>query len=153
MEMDAFVSLSNDEENNIILGLLARHLGVKKTVAMASRTPYMVLLPSLGIDSTINIHQSTANTILRFIRKGEVLSISTLQGINAEVIELRIHEKSRVLNKPLRDLNLPAGSLVAAVIRAPDAFVPNGESKLEVGDQVILLALPKAIDKIEAAFA
>jgi trk system potassium uptake protein TrkA len=153
MEMDAFVSLSADEENNIILGLLARHLGVKKTVAMVSRTPYMVLLPSLGINSTVNIHQSTANAILRFIRKGEVLSVSTLQGIKAEVIELRIRPKSKVLKKPLRDLALPAGSLVAAVVRGSDAFVPNGESLLEAGDQVILLALPKAIDKIEAAFA
>lgn len=153
MEMDAFVSLSADEENNIILGLLARHLGVKKTVAMVSRTPYMVLLPSLGINSTVNIHQSTANAILRFIRKGEVLSVSTLQGIKAEVIELRIRPKSKVLKKPLRDLDLPAGSLVAAVVRGSEAFVPNGESLLEAGDQVILLALPKAIDKVEAAFA
>jgi trk system potassium uptake protein TrkA len=150
--MDAFVALSGDEENNIILSLLARHLGVRKTIAMVTRTPYMSFLPSIGINSTVNIRQSTANAILRFIRKGEVISVSTLQGIDAEVIELRIPETSRVIKRQLKDLDLPDGSLVAAVIRDREAFVPNGESRLQGNDRVILFALPKAINKIETAF-
>jgi trk system potassium uptake protein TrkA len=75
-----------------------------------------------------------------------------LQGIDAEVIELRIPETSRVIKRQLKDLDLPDGSLVAAVIRDREAFVPNGESRLQGNDRVILFALPKAINKIETAF-
>ena len=69
------------------------------------------------------------------------------------MLELKIGEKSRILSKQLKNMKLPSGCLIAAVIRGQEAFVPNGESLLEANDRVILLTLPGAINTVEAAFS
>ncbi len=152
LEMDAFVALTNDDETNIISCLLARHLGVKKTIALVNRLEYLPLMSVIGIDSTVNVRLATANAILRLIRRGQVVSMATFQGIDAEAIEYEAKESGKLVGKPLSKLRFPEGTVVAHIVRGKDAFVPHGESVILPGDRVIFFALPQALPSLEAKF-
>lgn len=151
LNMDAFIAVTSDDETNIISCLLAKHLRIQKTIALVNKSTYLPLMPVIGIDSTVNVRISTANAILQFIRRGSILSVATFHGIDAEAIEFEAKNK-KITGKPLKDLGLPEGSLVAAVVRGKEVFVPYGNSIIEFGDKVIVFALPKAIASIEKRF-
>ncbi len=153
LNMDAFIAVTGDDEDNILSCLLAKHLGIQKTIALVNKPTYLPLLPVIGIDSTVNVRLSTATAILRFIRRGAILSAATFHGIDAEAIEFEVMKSNRVTGKPLKDLGLPKGSLIAAIVRKDDVLIPHGKSYLEVGDKVIVFALPKAISAVEKRFS
>lgn len=153
LHMDAFVAVTSDDETNIISCLLAKHLGIQKTIALVNRANYLPLMPVIGIDSTVNIRLSTANAILRFVRRGEILSVATFHGIEAEAIEFEVKKADKIIGKPLRKLGLPEGSLIAAIVRGDEVFVPYGNSSIKTGDKVIVFALPRAIPSIEKSFS
>ncbi|MCS7280784.1 MAG: Trk system potassium transporter TrkA [Desulfobacterota bacterium] len=150
--MDALVATTSDDETNIITCLFAKHLGIKKTIALVNKTVYMPLMPVIGIDSTVNVRLSTANAILRFLRKGDVVSVATFHGIDAEAIEIKVGRDSKMVNKPLKELKFPEGSLVAAIIKENEVIVPYGDTVIEPGNRVILFALPHAIHDLEERF-
>jgi trk system potassium uptake protein TrkA len=153
LNMDAFVAVTSDDETNIISCLLAKHLGIQKTIALVNKSTYLPLMPAIGIDSTVNVRISTASAILRFIRRGSILSAATFHGIDAEVIEFEIKKANKITKRPLKQLGLPEGALIAAIVRGDEVFVPYGNSSMEFGDKVIVFALPKAIPSIEKRFS
>ncbi|MEW6376233.1 MAG: Trk system potassium transporter TrkA [Thermodesulfobacteriota bacterium] len=153
LHMDAFVAVTSDDETNIISCLLAKHLKIQKTIALVNKSTYLPLMPVIGIDSTVNVRISTANAILRFIRRGSILSVATFHGIEAEAIEFEIKKTNKIIGRPLKQLDLPEGALIAAIVRGEEVFVPYGNTSIEFGDKVIVFALPKAILSIEKRFA
>jgi len=152
-DADGFVAVTSDDETNIIACLLAKHLGIRKVIALVSRSDYVPLMSVIGIDSTVNMRLATAKAILRFIRRGDILSVALFHGIEAEAIEFEVKKGNRLAGKPLKKLSLPDGSLVAAIVRGEDAFVPHGENIIEQGDKVIFFALPQAIRHLEGKFS
>lgn len=153
LNMDAFIAVASDDETNILSCLLAKHLGIHRTIALVNKPTYLPLMPVIGIDSTVNVRLSTASAILRFVRRGSILSAATFHGIDAEAIEFEITKSNKITGKPLKDLGLPKGSLIAAVVRGDEVFVPYGKSLLQSGDKVIVFALPTAIHSIEKRFS
>lgn len=153
LNMDAFIAVTSDDETNILSCLLAKHLGIHKTIALVNKPTYLPIMPVIGIDSTVNVRLSTASAILRFIRRGAILSAATFHGIDAEAIEFEVMKSNKITGKPLKELGLPKGSLIAAVVRGAEVFVPNGNSLLQSGDKVIVFALPAAISSIEKRFS
>ena len=153
LNMDAMVAVTSDDETNIIACLLAKHLGIHKTIALVNRVTYLPLMPVIGIDSTVNVRLSTANAILRLVRRGEIVSVATFHGIDAEAIEIEIGRGSKVTGKSLKKLRLPDGSMVAAIVRGNDVMVPYGDSIIETGDRVIVFALPQAVPAVEGRFS
>ncbi len=153
LNMDAMVAVTSDDETNIIACLLAKHLGIHKTIALVNRVTYLPLMPVIGIDSTVNVRLSTANAILRLVRRGEIVSVATFHGIDAEAIEIEIGRGSKVTGKSLKKLRLPDGSMIAAIVRGDDVMVPYGDSIIETGDRVIVFALPQAIPAVEGRFS
>lgn len=153
IDMDAFVAVTDDEESNIITSLLARHLGVGRTITMVAQANYVPLMSSIGLDAAVDKRIITANAIARFIHRGEVVSVATLRGIEAEAIELVAQEKSKVVKKPLKDLNFPEGAIIGAVTRNGNVFVPVGDSTIQPHDKVVVFALPKAVANVEKMFA
>jgi trk system potassium uptake protein TrkA len=145
MDMDAFVATTSDDEDNIISCLLAKHFKVQKAIALVNKTTYLPLMPIIGIDSTVNIRLATATAILRFMRRGEIISAAAFHGLEAEAIEIEIKNGGKVLEKPLRMLHLPDGILIAAIVRRNEVLIPYGDSTIEKGDKVILFSLPSAI--------
>jgi len=151
-EMDVFIALTNNSETNIITSLTAKNHGVPKTIAQVENTEYIHLSQNIGVDTLINRKLIAANNIFRYVRKGRIEAITSLHGVNAEVIEFIVHKSNQLTRKPLRALHLPKTALIGGVIRGSESMIPNGDFQLEVNDKVIVFALPDAIGKLEKLF-
>ncbi len=151
-EMDAFVALTDDDENNIVSSLLARHLRVKRTITLVSRGDYLPIIKTIGLDVAVNMRIITSNAILRFIRKGFVISVNTLRGIDAEIIEFVIPDHCRLVGKMLRDIDFPEGVIVGSVAHEGEVVVPVGDTALHPGDRAVVFTIPQSSKKVEKMF-
>jgi len=151
-EMDAIIAASDDEETNIMSCLLARHLGVRKAIALMRRSNYIPLVHALGIDAAISVRLNTASTIMKYVRRGDVLSFAQLKENEAEVLELAVHGDTSLLKKPLAELNLPRHAVIGAVLRGNHVLIPRGDTHLKDGDRVVVFALPKALAAVQKLF-
>ncbi len=152
IDMDGFVAVTNDAETNIITSLMAKHLGVTKTIALVDNVDYIPLTQTIGLDSLINKKLIAANNILKFIRKANIISIATLQGIDAEVLEYVAKPGSLVTKKLVKDLKFPPNAILGGYIRDDKSFISVGDSQIEVNDKVVVFSLPGTIQKVEKFF-
>ena len=152
-DMDAFVALTNDDEDNLISSLLAKHLGVKRVLALINKFEYIPIINSIGLDAAVSEKVSTIDAILRFIRRGKVISVATLKEIDAEVMEIVAQEGSPIANKQLKEIGFPNSAIVGAIFRDNEVIIPVGTSRIEPNDKVIVFALPEAISKVEKYFS
>lgn len=150
--MDAFIALSNNSETNIITSLTAKSHGVYKTIAQVENKEYIHISQNIGVDTLINKKLIAANNIFRFIRKGHVEAITSLHGVDAEIIEYVITKNNQITRKPLKDLHFPKTALIGSVIRGEETIIPNGDFQLQLEDKVIVFALPEAISRLEKLF-
>ena len=152
-DMDVVVTLTSDEETNILASLLARRLGAKKSITKISKFSYFPLMKAIGIEQVVSPRLSAINSILQHIRKGKVLSAISIKGEQAEVIEAVALETTDIVGKPLRDIAFPKGAMVAGIIRGELIIVPTGDSVIQPDDRVIIFARKEAIAKIEKILA
>ena len=152
MDMDGYVAVTDDEETNIISCLLAKHLGVKRTLALVNRSDYMPVMSSIGLDAAVDKQMITANAILRFIRRGNIVSFAALRGIDAEVFEIDVNKGTKIAGKTLKQLKLPRDMIIGLVIRNGQVFVPIGESSIQPGDKLIIFTLPTMVKTVEKLF-
>lgn len=151
-KMDAFIALTPNSETNIIASLTAKNHGVFKTIAQVENKEYTHISQNIGVDTLINIKLIAANNIFRFVRKGRVEAITSLHGVDAEIIEFLVHRQNRLTKKPIRDLHFPQKALIGGVIRGEESLIPTGDFQLQVDDKVIVFAMPGAISKVEQLF-
>ena len=151
-EMDAVVTMTDDEGTNILSALLAKEYRAKKVVSLIKPPHLIQLLPHLGIDPALSPRISTAGVILKFVRKGRILSVFEIPESDAETLEVAIPPGSQVIGRPIRDLDLPSGSIIGAVVHRDDIIIPKGDTTLHGDDRVIVFALPAAIPKLEGLF-
>jgi trk system potassium uptake protein TrkA len=149
---DAFLALTPNAESNIIASLSAKNNGVYRTIAQVDNREYEHISQNIGVDTLINMKLIAANNVLRYVRKGSIEAITSLHGVDAEVIEYVIERENHVVRHPLRDLHLPETAIIGGVIRGEETFVPDGNFQLGVGDKVIVFALADAIQKLEKVF-
>ncbi|MCR4442077.1 MAG: Trk system potassium transporter TrkA [Peptococcaceae bacterium] len=148
-DADVFVCLTDDDKLNLLVSLIVKHLGAKKTVAQVRRSDYIGLMESVGIDVGISPRTLTANAILRFINRGSnVVSVTLLSNESAEMMEFIVAPESKVANKKLKDLNFPAGSIVGSIYRSSQVIIPKGDDSLLPGDVVTVFALPKSTSQV-----
>lgn len=152
-ETDGFVGFTGSDETNLLSSLLAKTLGARKVVSLIERAHYIPLLSRVGIDAAVSPRRSTVNAILGYVRRGSVLSVTTLKGTDAEVIEYNISERFPYAGRPLSDVRFPAGSLIGAIIRGNRVIIPRGTDAIRIGDRVIVFTLPDAISQVETVFA
>ena len=150
--MDCFIALTNSTEANILSSMMARNLGVGKTISLVENAAYIRLSHNIGIDTLINKKLIAANHIFSFVRKGKVAAITTLSGVDAEVIEFIIDRESDITKKAIYELSFPEEALIGGVIREEQAIIPGGNFKMKVGDKVIIFTLPTAIRRVEKMF-
>lgn len=151
-DTDAFISVTEDEESNIISCLMAKHLEVKKTVALVSKSDYIPLSQTIGLDAAINKKSAASNEIHRHVRGGRVVSVTALQGIKAEVIELQAAPKSKIVKKPIHKISFPQGCVVGGILSDGSVEIATGQSQIKANDRVIIFCLPEAIDKLTSLF-
>jgi trk system potassium uptake protein TrkA len=151
-KMDAFISVTGDSEINILSCMLAKKLGVKKTIAEVENIEYIALAENMGIDTIINKKLITASRIFRFTTSEAVTAVRCLTGTEAEVIEFQVNENAKISKDTLNNIDFPTDSMVGGVIRGDDSFIANGDTKIEAGDRVVVFALPSAISKLGKYF-
>ncbi len=152
VDVDAYIAVTNDAETNIISCLMAKHLGVKKVIALVDKVDYIPLTQTIGLDSLINKKLIAANNISRFIRKGEVVALTTLEGIDAEVVEYVAQPGSSITKKAVKDLNFPKEAMIGGLIRGDDVQIVVGDTQIHQGDKVVIFTLPDGIKKIGKFF-
>jgi trk system potassium uptake protein TrkA len=153
---DIFCAVTNDDEANILSAMLARHLGVRKVVAIINRPSYAELAEGTAVDIAITPAQITIGALLTYIRRGDVVAVHSLRRGAAEAIELIAHgdrATSLVVGRRIQELPLPHGTTVGAIIREDKLIFPSGDSVLESEDHVILfLADKRKIADVERLF-
>jgi trk system potassium uptake protein TrkA len=152
IDVDAFVSVTEDAETNIITCLMAKHLGVTKAIALVDKTDYVPLTQTIGLDSLINMKLIAATNILQYIRRGEVLAQTTLEGIDAQLFEYVAQPNSPIVKKPVKDLGFPKEAIIGGLIRGEESFIAVGDSQIKPNDKVIIFSLPDGVKKIEKLF-
>ncbi|NND84471.1 MAG: Trk system potassium transporter TrkA [Acidimicrobiia bacterium] len=149
-EGDAVLALTGWDGENLLSCLVAKALGAGEVICRFNDTDLVGLLGGSGIDATVSSRLSAANEILRFIRRGVIHSAITIPGSDAEALELEVSPNSPAVGKALSELQLPRSVIVGGVQRNGKAFVPRGNTVLEAGDHVIVIALPEGIAAVEA---
>ena len=150
--MDAFISVTGNSETNIMSCLVAKSRGIKKTIALVENMDYFQLSQSIGIDTLINKKLLAANNIFRYIRRGEVLALTRLNNLNAEILEFEVKSTSVVSGEIIKELSFPREAIIGGVIRNGEGLIALGDFKISEGDKVVVCALPKAIPRIEKLF-
>lgn len=151
-EMDAFIAVTGNSETNIMSCLVAKSKGVKKTIALVENMDYFQLSHSIGIDTLINKKLLAANNIFRFVRRGEVVAMTKLNNMNAELLEFRVTPHSRVCNKKIKNLNFPISAIIGGIIRNGEGIIALGDFEIQAGDRVVVCCLPQSIGKVEKLF-
>ena len=151
-DMDAFISVTGNSETNIMTCLVAKSKGVKRTIALVENMDYFQLSHSIGIDTLINKKLLAANNIFRYIRKGEVVAMTKLNNMNAELLEFIVKPTSKATDKKIKDLDFPRSAIIGGVIREGEGMIPLGDSKIFAGDRVVVCCLPRSIRKVEKMF-
>lgn len=148
-DMDAVITLTNDEETNILVSLLAKRLGAAHTITKISKFSYFQLMPTIGIEQVVSPRLSAINTILQHIRRGKVLSAFTLKEERAEVLEAEALPTSDIVGKPIRKIAFPKGAIVIGIIRGDEVIIPSGNSVVAPKDRIVIFAKRQAVPKIE----
>ena len=151
-DADAVVCLTEDDKLNLMLALLAKHLGAKKTVVRVARGEYVDLMEKVGVDIVLPTRLLSASEVLAFARRGGVVSVSLLEGAKAEAVEVIVQEGAPVAGIPLMDARLPRECLVCAYVRGDEAVIPNGASVLLPGDRTILFIQTRFAQKVMKYF-
>ena len=151
-DADAVVCLTEDDKLNLMLALLAKHLGAKKTVVRVARGEYVDLMEKVGVDIVLPTRLLSASEVLAFARRGGVVSVSLLEGAKAEAVEVIVQEGAPVAGIPLMKAHLPRECLVCAYVRGDEAVIPNGTSVLLPGDRTILFIQTRFAQKVMKYF-
>lgn len=148
-ENDAIISVTNEDETNILISLLARNLGIQNTITRVEKSSYYNLLPSTGIEKIVSPRVSAISSILQHVRKGRVLSDISIFCEKGEFIEALVLESSGMANKPVRKIKFPKGSLLVSILRKDDIIIPTGNTVIKPDDRIILFSVKQAVKKLE----
>ncbi|MGV6830913.1 MAG: Trk system potassium transporter TrkA [bacterium] len=150
--MDAFVAVTGNSETNIMSCLVAKSKGVRKTIALVENVDYFELSHSIGVDTLINKKLLAANNIFRYIRKGEVVAMTKVNNMNAELLEFIVKPNSKIVNKAIKDMNIPRSAIVGGVVRDGEGLIALGDFKVKEGDRVVVCSLQRSIKEVEQLF-
>lgn len=143
-QADIFAAVSGDDKVNLLASLLAKHLGVRKTICKVGRSDYAGVMEKIGIDVVVSPRLLTAAAIMKFVRRGKIVSISLLGQDKAEMIEFIIPPNWRLAGKPLKHINFPRHTIVGALVRGEEIIIPGGDDCIMPGDHAVVFTLPSS---------
>ncbi|MBS3739412.1 Trk system potassium transporter TrkA [Mesohalobacter halotolerans] len=151
-EMDAFISVTENSETNIMSCLVANSKNVRKTIALVENMDYFQLSQSIGINTLVNKKLIAANNIFRYIRKGDIVALTKLNNLNAELLEFEVKADCKICDTKIADIKIPRTSIIAGVIRDGEGIIALGDFTIKAGDRVLVCSLPMSIHKVEKLF-
>lgn len=149
---DTLIALTNDDETNILVSLLARQNGCDRVIPLVNKESYNPLTASLGFGAVISPKAITVSNIMKHVRRGRVKAVHNLFNY-AEVLEIEASDSMSILNTPLYELSLPKGVLVVAIVRDGQVIMPTGETVIKPKDHVVILATQGQAAKVEKMFS
>ena len=138
---DTFIGATGYDEQNLLMALVAKQLGVSKTIAKISRPNYVHIVDKLDVDIALNPVNITVSNVLKFIRGGKVVSVSLLLGGDGEVTEIIASKDMSIVGKPLYQLGLPKGIIIGAIVHKGEVIIPKGNSIIHENDRIIVFSL------------
>jgi trk/ktr system potassium uptake protein len=155
-DMDMFIAVTNDDENNIMSALLAKRMGAKRVVALINRRSYVDLLQSGQIDIAISPAQATIGTLLAHVRRGHVTQVHSLRRGAAEALEAVVHgdrESCRCVGRRIDEIELPRGATIAAIVRGDEVIMAHHDTVIQAEDHVIIFVTDKkTLPRVEKLF-
>jgi trk/ktr system potassium uptake protein len=155
-EMDLFVAVTNDDENNIMSSLLAKRMGARRVVALINRRSYVDLLQSGQIDIAISPAQATIGSLLAHVRRGDVVAVHSLRRGAAEALEAVVHgdkESCRVIDRRVDEIELPPGTTIGALVRGDEVVMAHHDTVIRAEDHVIVFVTDKKLlPRVEKLF-
>ena len=149
-EAETVLCLTDDDEDNIMASVLAEKFSSKKrTIALVNKSNYSLLQSSLKIDDLVDPRMITVSNILKYVHKGTIETVYSLLDGEYEFIEAEIIETSELINKSLKDSNLPEEVRVGAILRKNDIIIPKSSFVFEKKDRVVFLTKRNHLNKVE----
>jgi len=151
-EVDAFLALTRSDEANIMASLLAKGLGAGTAMALIHRGDYLSAALGVGVDVAVSPRRSAANYILAQVRSGQVTRVVQVEQGKAEILEVHVPGRARVLGRTLMYVDLPRGALIACIVRERSVFVPRGTDEVLSGDVVVVFTVPDVREEVLRLF-
>lgn len=154
-EVDAFVALTSVDEENIIVSMYANSLGVRKTIAKVKREGLLGIVSDLGITNNVSPKNIVANKIISYIRAiankrgSNIITLYKLVNNQIEALEFLAKKKERFYDKPLKDLKIKDGCLIACIIREDEVIIPKGSDCIKLNDSVLVITTHKNFDDLK----
>ena len=152
-EVETVLALTNDDEDNLMVSVLVEKFSKnKRTMALINKPNYSLLQSSLKIDDLIDPRMDTVSTILKHVHKGTIETAYTILNGEYEVIEADIIETSELINKEIKNADLPDEIRIGAILRKDQVLIPRSNTKFEKGDTVVFLSNREQIPIVEKIF-
>jgi trk system potassium uptake protein TrkA len=153
-EIETVLALTNDDENNVMLCVLSEKSSPnKRTIALVNKSNYSLLQSSLKIDDLVDPRMMTVSNILKHVHKGTIETVYSLLDGEYEFIEAEIIESSELINKSLKESNLPKEIRIGAILRKDDIIIPKSNFIFEKKDLVVFLTKRDQLRKVESLFS
>ena len=149
----AIVTVTNDDEVNIMAALLGKRLGCERALALVNNSTYNLVVRLIGLDVAINPRETTVSSILQHVRRGRLKSVHSIRDGEAEIYEAVALETSPLVGKPLKEFRASGGMIVGAVIREGQVIMPRSDTVVQAHDRVIMVARSDVVRKVEQLFA
>ncbi len=151
-KMDVFISVTDSSETNIFASILAKRLGVPRTITEVENIDFIEISKDLKIEGIINKKLIAASLTTRYLIDADILSIKMLNTAEADIIEVIARQDSLITRKSLAELDLPKDIIIGGIIRNNESFIARGSTHVRPGDICVVLALPESIYTIEEYF-
>lgn len=155
-DVNGFVSVTGDDENDIMACMTAKEHGAQRALALIQQPRYLPLLARIPrLDGAVSRHLTVVSNLLRLIRRGNIVSVASLHEIDAEVIEIVTGVNAKIAHKELGSLRskFPENAFIGAILRRENLIIPHGETVIQPADRVIVFSMPEAIPVVEDMFA
>ncbi|AJF27837.1 Trk system potassium transporter TrkA [Haloarcula hispanica] len=149
-QVGTLITATDSDEKNLLVSLLAKDVGVQRTVAIVEDGEYAPLFEAVGVDVAVNPREVTAEEIIRFTQEGQIENLSLVENRQAEVIEIEVTEESVLADRPINEsiTDLPSEVVIGAVTRGREFIVPRGETIIKPGDHVVLFVSTHILSEV-----
>jgi len=151
--IDTLIAVTEDDETNILVSLLARQYGCGRVIPLVNKEAYNALTGTLGLGAVVSPKAITASTVMRHVRRGRVKAIHNILGDFAEILEITATDSTSILNRPIKDIDLPKDIYICSIIRDGQVILPSKENVIKKNDHVVILAKRDQACKVEKLFS
>lgn len=142
---DCFIAATGMDEENLMSSLIAKKIGVKKIITKISRSNYINIVRDMGLDTVISPKLITTNQILKYVRGNSLESLLRIAEGKVEILEFVADSSSKMIGKPLKDLEISKNTIIATIVRKNEVVVPHGSDVIKYGDRIIVITMEKNI--------